>query len=271
MPGIQLAHAGRKASTHAPWVGPRLRPAGDGGWQTVGPVAGRVRRLAGAARADRRGDRARSPARLADAARRAARRRVRGREIHAAHGYLLHEFLSPLTNRRTDAYGGDLAGRSRLLLEVVDAVRAVWPEDRPLLVRLSATDWVDGGLDVDETVERRRPLAERGVDLLDVSSGGNSPGPARSTSGPATRCRSRAGASERPGCRSAAVGLITEPRQAEKIARRRRGRRGVPGPRAAAQPALAAARRRRARRPRRTGPTSTSARVPDGGRWAVLG
>ena len=186
------------------------------------------------------------PGRWAVAARRALEAGFEVAEIHAAHGYLLHQFLSPLTNRRTDAWGGDLAGRSRLLLDVVDAVRDVWPDDRPLLVRLSATDWVEGGLDLDEVAAVAERLAQRGVDLVDVSSGGNSPDQ-QITAGRATRCRSRPGSSRHRACRSAAVGLITEPRQAEKIVARRRGRRGVPGPRAAAQPALAAARRGRAR------------------------
>ena len=121
-------------------------------------------------------------------------------EIHAAHGYLLHQFLSPLTNRRTDAWGGDLAGRSRLLLAVVDAVREVWPDDKPVFVRISATDWVEGGLDLDETAEVARLLAEHGVDLVDVSSGGNSPDQ-QIPSSRATRCRSRRGSARRPGCR----------------------------------------------------------------------
>ena len=115
------------------------------------------------------------PALWADAARRSLAAGFEVAEIHAAHGYLLHQFLSPLTNRRTDAWGGDLAGRSRLLLEVVDAVRDVWPDDRPLFVRISATDWVEGGSTWTTSPRSRELLAEHGVDLVDVSSGGNSP------------------------------------------------------------------------------------------------
>jgi 2,4-dienoyl-CoA reductase-like NADH-dependent reductase (Old Yellow Enzyme family) len=137
-------------------------------------------------------------------------------EIHAAHGYLLHQFLSPLTNRRTDAWGGDLAGRSRLLLAVVDAVREVWPNDRPVLVRISATDWVEGGLDLDETEEVARMLAEHGVDLVDVSSGGNSPDQ-EITLAPGYQVPFATRIARASGLPVAAVGLITEPQQAEKI------------------------------------------------------
>ena len=137
-------------------------------------------------------------------------------EIHAAHGYLLHQFLSPLTNRRTDAWGGDLAGRSRLLLSVVDAVREVWPDDRAVFVRISAKDWVDGGLDLDETAEVGRLLGEHGVDLVDVSSGGNSPDQQIDVE-PGYQVPLATRIKEASGLPVAAVGLITEPQQAEKI------------------------------------------------------
>jgi 2,4-dienoyl-CoA reductase-like NADH-dependent reductase (Old Yellow Enzyme family) len=136
--------------------------------------------------------------------------------VHAAHGYLLHQFLSPLANDRTDRYGGDLLGRSRLLQEVVTAVRAAWPAQRPLLVRMSATDWVEGGLTIDDTVVVAGWLRDLGADLVDVSSAGISPdqqipvGPGYQV--PLAR-RIREGA----GIRTAAVGLITEPAQAEAI------------------------------------------------------
>src|SRR5262249_41881299 len=110
---------------------------------------------------------------FAEAARRALAAGFEVAEVHAAHGYLLHEFLSPLSNHRADAYGGGLAGRSRLLIEVVDAVRAVWPDDRPLFVRVSATDWVEGGLTVEEVASVATVLRGHGVDLVDVSGGGN--------------------------------------------------------------------------------------------------
>jgi 2,4-dienoyl-CoA reductase-like NADH-dependent reductase (Old Yellow Enzyme family) len=137
-------------------------------------------------------------------------------EIHAAHGYLIHEFLSPLSNLRADGYGGDLRGRSRLLLEVVDTVRAALPDHVALAVRLSATDWVDGGLTVDEVADVAATLATHGVDLVDVSSGGNSAAQ-RITLGPGYQVPFARAVRERSGLPVAAVGLITEPAQAEKI------------------------------------------------------
>jgi 2,4-dienoyl-CoA reductase-like NADH-dependent reductase (Old Yellow Enzyme family) len=215
VPGIQLAHAGRKGSTGRPWTGGGPVAIADGGWHTVGasplgyadwpaPHELSSRELAELAQA------------WAAAAVRAVSAGFEVIELHAAHGYLLHQFLSPLSNRRSDGYGGDLAGRARLLYEVVDAVRAALPEDRPLFVRLSATDWVEGGLSLEEVAEVGRQLAGRGVDLIDVSSGGNSPdqqivlGPGYQV--PFARAIKRAS-----GLPVAAVGLITEPEQAEQI------------------------------------------------------
>jgi 2,4-dienoyl-CoA reductase-like NADH-dependent reductase (Old Yellow Enzyme family) len=151
---------------------------------------------------------------------RAARRAVTAGfevvEIHAAHGYLLHEFLSPLSNHRADAYGGDLAGRSRLLIEVVDAVRAVWPEDQPLFVRVSASDWLDGGLTVDDVAEVAVELRAHGVDLIDVSSGGNSPDQ-QIVLGPGYQVPFARTIRERSELPVGAVGVITEPAQAEAV------------------------------------------------------
>ncbi|MDO8121256.1 NADH:flavin oxidoreductase/NADH oxidase [Isoptericola sp. b490] len=215
VPAIQLAHAGRKASTRAPWRGRGYVPVEEGGWPTVGASA--VGYADWPAPRELTADElAAFPQVWADAARRSLDAGFEVIEVHAAHGYLLHQFLSPLTNRRTDAWGGDLAGRSRLLLDVVDAVRAALPDDVPLLVRLSATDWVDGGLSVDETARVARILADHGVDLVDVSSGGNSPAqqiaPSPGYQVPfATRIR------EESGLPVAAVGLITEPQQAEEV------------------------------------------------------
>jgi 2,4-dienoyl-CoA reductase-like NADH-dependent reductase (Old Yellow Enzyme family) len=215
VPGIQLAHAGRKASTRAPWRGRGYVPVTEGGWETVGPSP--IGYADWPAPRELTADELRGlPGRWADAARRALDAGFEVAEIHAAHGYLLHEFLSPLSNRRSDAWGGDLSGRSRLLFEVVDAVRAVWPDRRPLFVRLSATDWVDGGLDVDEVAEVASRLAERGVDLVDVSSGGNSPDQ-QVVSGPGYQVPFAARIREASGLPVGSVGLITEPRQAEKI------------------------------------------------------
>jgi len=215
VPGIQLAHAGRKASTRAPWRGRGYVDPTEGGWETVGPSAVGYadwpvpRELTAE-------ELTALPGLWADAARRSLRAGFEVAEIHAAHGYLLHQFLSPLSNRRTDAWGGDLAGRSRLLVEVVDAVRDVWPDDRPLFVRLSATDWVAGGLVADEVAEVAARLAERGVDLVDVSSGGLSPDQQVETA-PGYQVSFATRVREVSGLPVAAVGLITEPRQAEKI------------------------------------------------------
>jgi 2,4-dienoyl-CoA reductase-like NADH-dependent reductase (Old Yellow Enzyme family) len=215
VPGIQLAHAGRKASTRAPWRGRGYVPVEEGGWETVGPSPVGYADWP-APRELTAEELTALPGLWADAARRSLDAGFEVAEIHAAHGYLLHEFLSPLSNRRTDAWGADLAGRSRLLLDVVDAVRAVWPDDRPIFVRVSATDWVDGGLEVDEVARLATRLAAHGVDLVDVSSGGLSPHQ-RIAQEPgyqvpfATRIR------EASGLPVGSVGLITEPRQAEKI------------------------------------------------------
>ena len=213
--GIQLAHAGRKGSTRAPWRGRGYVEPADGGWQTVGasPIG----------YADWPAPRELTDTELkeqvqawADAARRALDAGFEVAEIHAAHGYLLHEFLSPLSNVRTDGYGGDLTGRSRLLVEVVDAVRAVWPESRPLFVRMSASDWVDGGFAVQDAAEVARVLADHGVDLVDVSSGGNSP-EQRIATGPGYQVPFARAVREASGLAVGAVGLITEPTQAEQI------------------------------------------------------
>jgi 2,4-dienoyl-CoA reductase-like NADH-dependent reductase (Old Yellow Enzyme family) len=215
IPGIQLAHAGRKASTYAPWRGHNSVPESEGGWPAVGPSAVPYGKYA-------------TPHELsveqiaalvegwAAAARRAIAAGFQVIEIHGAHGYLVHQFLSPLSNHRTDAYGGDLAGRSRLLLEIVDAVRAAVPDSTPLFVRLSATDWVEGGLTVEETAEVAATLAPHGVDLIDVSSGGNSP-EQQITIGPGYQVPFARTIRERSGLPVAAVGLITEPEQAEKV------------------------------------------------------
>lgn len=216
VPGIQLAHAGRKASCDVPWRGGRQLGVDAGGWTTFAPsalafhdgdVAPRALDVPGIARV------------IADfraAAVRASEAGFRVVEIHAAHGYLLHEFLSPLSNRRDDGYGGPLENRARLLREIVAAVREVWPQPRPLFVRVSATDWVDGGWDIDECVQLARWLKDDGVDLVDCSSGGlvahaKVPVAPGYQVGFAARIRREARIA------TAAVGLITTPRQAQDI------------------------------------------------------
>jgi 2,4-dienoyl-CoA reductase-like NADH-dependent reductase (Old Yellow Enzyme family) len=213
--GIQLAHAGRKASTRVPWEGRGYVEPADGGWQTVGasPLAYADWPAPRELSSD---DLAHQVRAWAEAARRAAAVGFEVAEIHAAHGYLLHQFLSPLSNERQDEYGGDLSGRSRLLLEVVDAVRAEWPEDRPLFVRVSATDWVAGGLTVEEVTEVAKDLAGRGVDLIDVSSGGNSPAQ-QIVSGPGYQVGFAAQVRRGSGLPTAAVGMITAAEQAEQV------------------------------------------------------
>lgn len=216
--GVQLAHAGRKASTAAPWEGGGPVAPSAGGWPAVGPsplpfAAGYPAPEA----LDEAGLRG-IVAAFAAAARRAQAAGFRAIEVHAAHGYLLHQFLSPLTNRRGDAWGGSFENRTRLLREVVSAVRGAWPDDLPLLVRLSATDWVPGGWDVEQSVELCRALRALGVDLVDVSSGGLVPnakvpaGPGYQT-GFAERIRREAGIA------TGAVGLITSPEQADHVVR----------------------------------------------------
>ncbi|MEU3169202.1 NADH:flavin oxidoreductase/NADH oxidase [Streptosporangium sp. NPDC006930] len=213
--GLQLSHAGRKASTSAPWTGERRVPYADGGWPTIGPSPVPYGDLP-APREMTEEDLAAVRDAFAAAAERALRAGFDVVELHAAHGYLLHEFLSPLTNRRTDRYGGSLENRMRYPLEVVAAVREAWPADRPLLVRISVTDWAPGGWDPPSSVELARRLAALGVDLVDCSSGGLLPDAAIPADGTYQTDLSetvRAGA----GVRTAAVGRIAEPRQAEEV------------------------------------------------------
>jgi 2,4-dienoyl-CoA reductase-like NADH-dependent reductase (Old Yellow Enzyme family) len=215
VPGIQLAHAGRKASTRVPWLGRGYVDPADGGWQTVGASPLGFADWPAPRELTREELRA-HPAAWAQAATRALSAGYEVAEIHAAHGYLLHQFLSPLSNHRSDEYGGDLTGRSRLLIEVVDAVRQVWPDDKPVFVRVSATDWVDGGLTLEDTVALAKELASHGVDLIDVSSGGNSPDQ-QITVRPGYQVPFADAVRRGSGLPTAAVGLITEPRQAEQI------------------------------------------------------
>lgn len=214
-PGIQLAHAGRKASTTAPWEGDVSISPADGGWETVSSTGTAFGELA-APRALTEDEVAALPEQFAAAARRADEAGFGVIELHFAHGYLAHQFYSPLINDRTDRYGGDFDGRVRLLLEITDAVRAVWPEGRPLFARISATDWVDGGWTGDDSVRLARLLAEHGVDLVDTSTGGAVPDasiPVKSGYQVPFARQIRMDAEVKTG----AVGLITAPEQAEEI------------------------------------------------------
>ena len=213
--GIQLAHAGRKASTHRPWLGKQgsVKP-GDGGWTPVGPSAIAFdpqhtlptpldeRQIAELIQA------------FVAAAKRALTAGFKVVEVHAAHGYLLHQFLSPLSNQRRDQYGGSFENRIRLVLQVTEAVRAVWPDELPLFVRVSATDWVEDGWNPDETVELARRFKALGVDLIDVSSGGTAAN-AEIPTGPGYQTRFAERVRKESDIATGTVGLITEPAQAE--------------------------------------------------------
>ncbi|KMS75353.1 oxidoreductase [Streptomyces viridochromogenes] len=217
VPAIQLAHAGRKASTDQPWRGGAPVGAEAHGWQPVAPsavafadghpvpselTAAEIQEIVG---------------QFADAARRALAAGFEIAEIHGAHGYLINEFLSPYSNHRTDEYGGSYENRTRFALQVVDAVREVWPDDKPLFFRISATDWLEeDGWTADDTVRFAADLRAHGIDLLDVSTGGNAAG-ARIPVGPGYQVPFAARVKAETGLPVAAVGLITEAEQAEKI------------------------------------------------------
>jgi len=217
--GIQLAHAGRKASTYRPWDGNGAVPEESGGWKNVVapspiPFAGNYpvpqaltqEGIQTVVRA------------FVEAAGRALEAGFRVIEIHAAHGYLISEFLSPLANHRTDEYGGSFENRIRLLLEVVSAIRESWPERAPLFVRISSTDWVEGGWTVGESVELAKCLKKCGVDLIDCSSGGNVP-PSQIPVGPGYQTPFAERIRRESNTLTGAVGMITAPSQADHIIR----------------------------------------------------
>ena len=215
-PGIQIAHAGRKAATAVPWRGGGALGLADGGWQPVGPSAVPFGPGYPTPREMSSDDIALSVSDFAAAARRARHAGFEVVEVHMAHGYLLHEFLSPLANRRTDAYGGSLEKRMRFPLAVARAVRESWPAQLPVFVRISATDWAPGGWDLEQSVALATQLREVGVDLIDCSSGGmlpNAPVPV----GPGYQVPFAAAIRAAVGIATGAVGLITEAAQAEEI------------------------------------------------------
>jgi 2,4-dienoyl-CoA reductase-like NADH-dependent reductase (Old Yellow Enzyme family) len=218
VPGIQLAHAGRKASSAVPWEGGKPIPVGDGGWVPLGPSA--LPSVPGATvpHALSAGEIGAIVAEFAATARMAREAGFKIAEIHAAHGYLGHSFLSPISNHRTDAYGGDLDGRLRFLLEVIEAVRGEWPAELPLWVRLSCTDWVQGGLTIEDTVAVSRRLAATGlVDLIDCSSGGVSYEQAIPSLYPGYQVPFADAIRNRAGIATGAVGMITEATHAAEI------------------------------------------------------
>jgi 2,4-dienoyl-CoA reductase-like NADH-dependent reductase (Old Yellow Enzyme family) len=218
VPGVQLAHAGRKASCRIPWEGGAPIPPEAGGWRPVAPSAvpfragdpvpeelsrSEIRSIVGA---------------FATAARRGVAAGFQVIEIHGAHGYLLNEFVSPISNMRTDEYGGSFENRIRIVLEVCSAIRQEWPEELPLFIRISATDWVEGGWDMDQSVELAARLKPLGVDLVDCSSGGLAPD-AKIEIGPGYQVPFAERIRRETGILTGAVGMITEPGQADRIIR----------------------------------------------------
>jgi 2,4-dienoyl-CoA reductase-like NADH-dependent reductase (Old Yellow Enzyme family) len=213
---MQLAHAGRKGSSHTPWDGGQQIPLADGGWQTEGPsvVPHKDGELAPLA-LDALGLKRVRDAFVA-AAKRAERLGLDALELHSAHGYLLHQFLSPISNKRTDQYGGSLQNRMRYPLEVFDAIRAAFPEQKPIGVKVSATDWVEGGWDLAQTIEFAKELKKRGVDWIDASSGGVSP-LQKIPLAPGYQVPFAQGIKAATGVTTMAVGLITQANHAEDI------------------------------------------------------
>jgi 2,4-dienoyl-CoA reductase-like NADH-dependent reductase (Old Yellow Enzyme family) len=214
--GIQLAHAGRKASTAVPWQGGKPVPIGEGGWQIVGPSALPFDTGYQTPRALSRSDIDDIVAAFRRAAERALAAGFEVVEIHGAHGYLLHEFLSPFSNIRTDEFGGSLENRMRLALRVTQAVREVWPARNPLFFRVSATDWQEGGWDLQQSIELARRLKPLGVDVIDVSSGGNL-AHAKIPVGLGYQVPFAAAIRKQAEIPTTALGMITEPVQAETI------------------------------------------------------
>ncbi len=216
VPAIQLAHAGRKASTNVPWRGGHPVLASEGGWQPLAPSPSSFAPDSPVPAALGGADIDRVVEEFADAARRSLDAGFRVAEIHMAHGYLLHEFLSPLSNRRDDEYGGSLENRWRFPLRVARVVREVWPQDLPVFVRISATDWVEGGWDLVQSVQLARRLKALGIDLIDCSSGGVIPD-ARIAPGPGFQVPFATAIRNEAEIATGAVGFVTEPFQAEQI------------------------------------------------------
>ena len=222
VPGIQFAHAGRKASASRPWDGDAHLSEEQGGWPTLAPSAlafgGSLPRVPHAMTET---DILRVRNDFVSAAQRALTAGVEWMELHFAHGYLAHEFLSPLSNQRTDRYGGDFENRIRFALETTRAVRAVWPDRLPLAVRLSCTDWVPGGWDIEQSIELSRRLKAEGVDLIDCSSGALVPN-VKIPVGPGFQVPFAERIRREAGIATAAVGFITQPKEADEIVRQER-------------------------------------------------
>jgi 2,4-dienoyl-CoA reductase-like NADH-dependent reductase (Old Yellow Enzyme family) len=216
VPGIQLAHAGRKGSTSIPWLGDGAVAIKDGGWEPVAPSVEPFNTTYPVPKALSVAEIDQVVQEFVAAAKRAIQAGFQVVEIHAAHGYLLHEFYSPLSNQRTDEYGGSFENRIRMVLRVTNAVREVWPEQLPVFMRISATDWKEGGWDIEQSVELCRRLKGLAVDLVDVSSGGVVPG-VRVPVGPGYQVGFAATIRSGAGIATGAVGMISDPGQAETI------------------------------------------------------
>jgi 2,4-dienoyl-CoA reductase-like NADH-dependent reductase (Old Yellow Enzyme family) len=216
VPAIQIAHAGRKASCDTPWNGSKYIPVGAGGWQTVGPSAIPVTLAHGTPHALTHNEIDGIVDLFADAAQRALAAGFEVAEVHCAHGYLLNEFLSPLSNTREDEYGGSLENRCRLPLRIASTVRDLWPQQWPVFVRISATDWIEGGWDLDQSIQFARWLKDIGIDLVDCSTGGLTLD-AKIPVAPGYQTPFAAGVRKGAGIASGAVGMITSPEQAEQI------------------------------------------------------
>ncbi len=216
VPGIQLAHAGRKASAASPWNGGRKVAIDKGGWNTVAPSAVAYHENEEAPLALDETGIQKVITDFKSATKRAVEAGFQVMEIHAAHGYLIHQFLSPLSNSRTDEYGGSFENRIRLMLEVLEAVQSEWPENLPLLVRISASDWAAGGWNLEESIQLSKILKEKGVDLIDVSSGG-AVSHQQIPLGPNYQVAFAESIKNEAGIPTGAVGLITEAAQAEQI------------------------------------------------------
>lgn len=214
--GMQLAHAGRKASKTEPWNQDKLVPVEEGGWKTVAPSA-----IAFSDDSDLPHELTKQEIQkiigdFGSATERAQKAGFRVIEIHGAHGYLINEFLSPLSNKRTDEYGGSFENRIRFLLEVIEAVRSVWPEDLPLFLRISATDWTEGGWTIEDSVKLANVVKDKGVDLMDCSSGGVIPG-VKIPAAPNYQVPFAEAVRKGSGMLTSAVGIIVRSDQAEAI------------------------------------------------------
>ena len=219
VPGLQIAHAGRKASSAIPWEGGAPIPESQGGWVPWGPSALKFSEASTETHVMSVADIAEVVAQFRATAKRARVAGIKVLEVHAAHGYLLHSFLSPLSNNRTDQYGGDLAGRARALLEVIDAIREEWPDELPLFVRVSSVDWMAGGITIEDTVALAKMLkATDKVDLIDCSSGGLAAvGPVIPSLHPGYQVPFAEAVRHGAGIATGAVGLITTGEHAEEI------------------------------------------------------